>query len=163
MAAAENPWVWQSVQATLTWAPTRGKMDFEWSKDAGFQAAGVWHWAQSWPNWPRWASSLAWQPEQVVGIAAMAALEKPWVWQSLQATVVWAPVSGKADLAWSKVAGCQAAVEWHSEQSWPNWPWWGSSLEWQSLHIAGVDASPAAEDAWVWQPVQGTLICAPVN
>ena len=41
-----------------------------WSKTAPGQPAGVWHWAQSWPNWPSCRSSWAWQATQACGVPA---------------------------------------------------------------------------------------------
>ena len=43
----------------------------------------------------------------------------PPTWHVAHRIVVWAPVSAKAVVAWSKLAGLQAVVVWQVTQFWP--------------------------------------------
>ena len=77
-----------------------------WLNLAGFQAVAVWQVAQVLLNSPRWKAGSAWQPAQAAGVPLNTFL----VWQAWHCTVWCFPTSGKTDLAWSKVAGFQAAA-----------------------------------------------------
>src|SRR5512146_1384314 len=88
------------------------------------------------------------------------------MWQLVQLTLVWAPVSGKIVLLWSNVEGTHALVLWQTWQSVgkPLAVWFGlvvcRKLFW--WHETQVVLRPTN---WplAWQLAQASGICAPVS
>ena len=106
------------VEQTLPAPPwTIGKLWLALN-EAGSQAVVVWQVPQL-ENDPTCVAGFEWHATQVVGVP----WNTPLAWQAWHGAAAWAPVSGKPDLEWSKVASAQPAVVWQAPQSEPNFPW----------------------------------------
>jgi hypothetical protein len=87
-----------------------------------------------------WKSAW-WQSKQIVDVP----VKRLFTWHCMHGTAAWAPVSGKADVAWLNVAGVQAMVVWQDLHSVENPPatcagfvvFWKSAW-WQSKQIVDV-------------------------
>jgi hypothetical protein len=108
------------MHGTAAWAPVSGKADVAWLNVAGVQAMVVWQDLHSVGNPPATCAgfvvfwkSVWWQSKQIVDVP----VKRLFTWHCMHGTAAWAPVSGKADVAWLNVAGVQAVVVWHTWHS----------------------------------------------
>ena len=114
--------------------PVSGNRVLLWLNDAGVHAVVVWQVshvvgkpAASWLGLAvRWYLAR-WHPEHRVGVPAKTLF----TWHCEHCAVLWLPVRAKlVRVLWSNLAGRQAAVVWHREQSCGNPPatWFGLAV-----------------------------------